>query len=74
MKVIVKKRTMRNSKGQVMLQPFFGRKLVIVYRPDVEISDGEYVVNFNKHLIPAGKDKNGKPIFIRKCSVLKRLQ
>lgn len=74
MKLVAVKKTTRNLQGEVTLQPFFGKNKVIVYRPDTEITDGVYVVAFEKNLTPGGTDVNGKPIFIRKCIVLKKLQ
>lgn len=72
--MITIKKSIPDKKYGSILEPFFGRNMVILYDPGDEylIPGQEYIVKIDKNLIPAGKDKRGVPLFIRRCSIIKQ--
>lgn len=69
------KKSIPDKKYGSILEPFFGRDRVILYDPgDEYLTPGQrYVVKLDKELIPAGKDKRGVPLFIRRCSIIRQV-
>lgn len=72
--MITIKKTIQDPKRGTILEPFFGRDMVILYAPDTKVVDGVYKVIMDTNLIPAGKDKRGIPVFVRRCSVIQKVE
>lgn len=71
--MITVKKAIQDAKYGSILEPFFGRNMVILYDPDEILEPGQrYIVSMDKELKPAGRDKRGIPLFIRKCSIVKK--
>lgn len=71
MEMIVIKKAIHDPKHGYMLEPFFGKNIVILYKTDISLKEeGLYKIKMSKDLISVGKDSRNIPMYIRLCTIL----
>lgn len=68
------KKTIEDKKHGTILEPFFGYDKIILYNPEEKLKPGKYIVKLDNQLIPAGKDKRNIPVFIRKVTIINKIE